>query len=95
MEMDKVAKFVASSKHNSEACTLIPKSALIEVIKNAGIEGGAIKAGKVVKDFFRALGASEISVSSMVVGGGVTRMAYKLKGNWRALEGWKMWRNGA
>jgi len=81
-----VMELIKTAKYNKQQhCSYVPQAALCQVIKDSGGDAGRVKAGRVARDFLLAIGATNIQVSSMVVGGGVTRMAYKFEGDFNQL----------
>ena len=64
---------------------LIPQQLLISIIKDCDAKTTSIKAGKIAREYLRAIGAKDVEITSIVVGG-MNRMAYKLNNQFKDLE---------
>jgi hypothetical protein len=72
------SKFCQFAKRGSDGKLLVPQRLLIDLVKEADPKLGGIQAGRVVKEFLKAVGAGEIGMTSVMVGN-MNQMAYRIE----------------
>lgn len=69
--------FVNNVKKSKDGALLVPQGLLVNAIKEHNANVGSGTAGKIARDFLRAIGAKDPSITSMLVAS-MNRMAYKI-----------------
>jgi hypothetical protein len=72
------SKFCQTVKQSSDKkLLLVPQQHLVNAVKEADSKLGSIQAGRVVKEFLKAIGAGEIGMTTVMVAN-MNQMAYKI-----------------